>query len=70
MSIGRLLIVIAVVWFAVRLYRGYRLRRRPQAELPGKLVRCAACGVYLPAADAQRDTNNEPVCAHHGQRPG
>lgn len=70
MGIGRLLIVLAVIWLAVRLYRGYRRQSsRGQAAAQGKLVRCAQCGVYLPAADARRNADDAPVCAHHRTGP-
>jgi formylmethanofuran dehydrogenase subunit E len=66
MGLGRVLIIVALVWVAVRLYRRYRAgttRRATTAQV--KLIRCAKCGVYLPEQDAKVGADNAPVCAHH-----
>ena len=45
-------IVIALVIGAMRKLRAARVARQPVIE--AKMVRCATCGVYLPAAEAHR----------------
>jgi uncharacterized protein len=54
----RLLIVLVVLWIALRLLRSARRRsmadRRGSTTVP--LVRCAHCGTHVPAQDAlERD---------------
>ena len=67
MGIGRLLVVVLLVWAAFRLYRACRAPRAGgNAPGRGKLVRCARCGVYLPLAETRRNHDDAPVCAHHG----
>ncbi len=68
MGIVRLLAIVAIVWFAFRLYRGVRRTRVPRAGVQDRLVRCASCGVHLPLKDARRDSDDAPVCAHHQHR--
>lgn len=67
MGIGRVLVVVVLVWLAFRLYRAWRAPRAG-THAPGraKLVRCARCGVYLPLAETRRNQDDAPVCAHHG----
>ena len=66
MGIGRLLIIAAVVWLAIRWYRGYRRQQSAKpGQLQGKLVRCARCGVYLPLNETRPDRDNAPICVHH-----
>ncbi len=65
MGIVRGLIIIGLVWFALRLYRHYRATGTRRASAQVKLVRCAKCGVYLPEQEARTGADNVPVCAHH-----
>ena len=56
----KLLVVFLVVLFGVWLWRQGRLAdrsakpppRRPPAALPNEMVRCAVCGLHLPASEA------------------
>ncbi len=70
MGIGRVLVIAAIIWFAISLYR--RLRRRPQAVIKdAKLIRCDVCGVFLPEGDATALPNGEFRCAQHSNaEPG
>ncbi|HHC73350.1 MAG TPA: hypothetical protein ENK54_10685 [Thiotrichales bacterium] len=53
---GRLLLLVAIVWIALLLYRSLR---RPAVPAPAEeggavesMVRCATCGVHLPRSEA------------------
>jgi hypothetical protein len=66
MSIGRFLILAAVVWLAITLYR--RARRAahcPPTDAQARLVRCDRCGVFLPAHEARATASGGRACAHH-----
>jgi uncharacterized protein len=70
------IVVVFVVLFALRLLNVAKGRRenterrrsaRPEGET-GAMVRCAACGVYLPRAEAAPAGEgylcNDPQCVH------
>ncbi|KQP16191.1 PP0621 family protein [Pseudorhodoferax sp. Leaf265] len=55
----KFLIVLLVVAFGVWLWRSRRpapppAKPRARNALPAEMVRCAACGLHLPLADAER----------------
>jgi uncharacterized protein len=53
-GIGKFLLVVAVIVLVGWLLFGARRRRPPRAELPAPegMLRCAHCGVHLPASEA------------------
>lgn len=74
------LLVFAVVFVAVWLWRKSRRdemrereasrRRTPVVEPPKDMVRCAQCGVHLPAADALIGPDGVYCSAAHRQAAG
>ena len=51
------IVVVFVVLFALRLWNSAQARRRGAGKAPGDaapeaMVKCVACGVFLPRADA------------------
>ncbi|MCD6042485.1 MAG: hypothetical protein K0R40_2088 [Burkholderiales bacterium] len=68
---GRLLILIALVVFAVwlvrRALRGTAGRQKPPVQ--GDLVACARCGVHLPRAEA-READGRLFCGDEHARLG
>ncbi len=69
-------LVLAVVWVAIWLWRKNRREEmqeraartpRPAAPpavgAPQAMVRCAHCGLHLPASDAVRGTDDTPYCS-------
>ena len=64
------LVVIFVGLFALRMYNVAKARRRrPRtgADTPAAMVRCTACGVFLPKPEAVETTTGyrcqDPACA-------
>ncbi|KAF1069698.1 PP0621 family protein [Variovorax sp.] len=70
------LLVLAVVWVAIWLWRKNRreeMQERaartprpaspPAVGAPQAMVRCAHCGLHLPASDAVRGTDGTPYCS-------
>jgi hypothetical protein len=64
------LVVIFVGLFALRMYNVAKARRaRPRArgDVPAPMVRCGACGVFLPKPDAVETATGyrcqDPACA-------
>ena len=72
MGIARLLIIVGVIWFAMSLYRRYRLGvKRTSSNYVGKMVQCSVCGVYLPEPEAQIKQPGMFRCpAHRGDDAG
>ncbi|MEJ7687487.1 MAG: PP0621 family protein [Variovorax sp.] len=74
------LLVFAVLFVAIWLWRKSRrdeMRSRPPArpatpavEAPQDMLRCAHCGLHLPAADAIAGPNGIYCCAAHRQAAG
>jgi uncharacterized protein len=71
----KLLLVFVVVLFGIWLWRQGRLseraakappRKRPVA-LPSEMVRCAVCGLHLPASEALT-TGQKSFCSPEHQR--
>lgn len=75
----KLIVVLLVVLFGVWLWRQGRLAdraakpppaRKPQASqaaLPNEMVRCAVCGLHLPASEALTSTRGN-FCSPEHQR--
>jgi len=64
----RLLILFIVIALLVWLLR--RALRRPQPpprELHGRMLRCAHCGLHVPADEAVMDGDTPYCCADHRQ---
>lgn len=67
------LVLLAVLVVAYLLWRNARLAerdarddpaaRRPGPPLPQEMVRCAACGLHLPRADAVAGANGLHYCS-------
>ena len=75
----KLLLVIAVVWVALWIWRQGRraeLRQRqpgaaPSPALPQAMVRCAHCDLHLPAPEAVRGEHGSYYCSvAHRQAAG
>jgi hypothetical protein len=65
-GIGRVIVIVAIAWFAFTLYRRYR--RRPRAVIKdAKLIRCGVCGIYLPQAEATALPDGEFRCSQHAK---
>ncbi len=62
----RLLIIVGVIWFALRVYRRYQLGvKRERGTHAEKMVQCAVCGVYLPEPEARREQPGVFHCPAH-----
>lgn len=66
------LVVVFGVLFLLRMYnvakaRGRARQARKEGKAPELMVRCAGCGVYLPAPEARQTPGgyrcNDPKCA-------
>ncbi|HYP82235.1 PP0621 family protein [Variovorax sp.] len=76
------LLVIAVVWVAFMIWRSRRrdeiARRQPPAGLPRTrtpgepqaMLRCAHCGLHLPAADAIAGEGGKVYCSTAHRQAG
>ncbi|MDD3448209.1 MAG: PP0621 family protein [Gammaproteobacteria bacterium] len=71
MNLFRLLALAIIAWLAWRFLRrrreGPRLpARRPPAAVPAEpMVRCAHCGVFVPATEALARDGQPFCCARH-----
>ena len=68
MHLVRLVIIIAVLWFAMRVVRRIMhaaAARKTALGYQGKMVLCNVCGVYLPQHDALRDADGKFSCDTH-----
>lgn len=67
----KFLIVLLVVAFGLWLWRSRRppppARPTPRSGSPAEMVRCAACGLHLPLADARRSRRGI-YCSEEHQR--
>jgi len=63
------LLVLVAVWAIRRALSASAKRDAPQAKPDGELVRCARCGVHLPAAEA-RTADGRPFCSEEHARLG
>ncbi|MCK5639627.1 MAG: hypothetical protein KAJ19_02475 [Gammaproteobacteria bacterium] len=59
MPLIRILIIIAIIWLLIHLFRQYRERReehhtnsRGQNKISTHMVKCAQCGLHIPEAEA------------------
>lgn len=55
MPLIRLVIIAAVLWFAIRMVRRVMqaaAKRKTELGYRGRMVTCEVCGVYLPEHDA------------------
>jgi hypothetical protein len=68
MYVLRLIIIAAVLWFAMRMVRRVIravATRRTELGYRGKMVACVVCGVYLPEHDAVLDKDGKFRCDKH-----
>ena len=71
MNLMRLIILLLVVWIAMRMLR--RLTARPAAPEPARhgtvqaedTVRCVRCGLYLPRSEALTEGDRYFCCPEH-----
>ncbi|KQP48671.1 PP0621 family protein [Pseudorhodoferax sp. Leaf274] len=65
----KFLIVLLVVAFGIWLWRSRRppppARPRGRAGQPAEMARCAACGLHLPLADAERSARGVYCSKEH-----
>ncbi|MFT3718107.1 PP0621 family protein [Pseudorhodoferax sp.] len=68
----KLLIVLAVIAFGIWLWRSRHPPPppaappgQPRAGQPAEMVRCAACGLHLPLADAERSARGVYCSKEH-----
>ena len=61
----RFLLVLLAIWIALVLYRDARRRRarRRKPLPPVTTVRCARCGVHLPASAALQHIDGRSFCS-------
>jgi uncharacterized protein len=73
------LLVIAVVWIAIWIWRQRRreeMRARPPPQQPRAIpkpqamLRCAHCGVHVPAGDAVLGANGVAYCSAAHRKAG
>lgn len=71
MGLKNLLIVGLLVWGGFVLWRRWQAlsRRTGGNTYGGRMVRCAECGVYLPANDAVQIGSGKFSCASHPVDP-
>lgn len=72
MSLMRIVLIGFLIWVAIVIYRrvmqSARAARRPGPIDGGKMVKCQVCSVFLPEAEAVKDTAQRHYCPAH--RPG
>jgi len=72
MGLIRLLLFLMVAWLAWRLYRSWRAKLaapRPAAPLAREpMVKCALCGVHLPAGQALQHEQEHFCSPDHRRR--
>ena len=69
----RVLIIVVVLGVVFALIaKGRRLveQSRMEKKSPGKMVKCAECGVYLPEPEAHEGADGQFLCDIHGSSPG
>ncbi|HEX5611586.1 MAG TPA: PP0621 family protein [Burkholderiales bacterium] len=68
---GRILLILVVLFVVLWLVRGFLLTRKrdtpPPEKLPGELVTCAHCGVHLPRAEARSAGGLDYCSDEHGR---
>lgn len=69
MGLIRLLLLIAVAWIVMHLWRAWRRRQRVpvrrQVRVGGPMKRCALCGLHVPAPEALVCGEAAYCCAAH-----
>lgn len=68
MIIIRLIILVVVLWFAMRVVRRVLRgieKRKSELSYRGKMVSCDLCGVYLPEHDALVGRDGKFRCTNH-----
>ncbi len=68
MHLVRLIIIVVVLWFAMRMVRRIMravATRKTNLTYRGKMVVCDVCGVYLPQHDAVSVRNGKFRCDTH-----
>lgn len=70
MTLIRLLLIAAIVWFAFTLIRRYLAASRPVSRLPRetRMVRCALCALHVPEAEAVHGGGKSYCCRDHLDR--
>ena len=67
-----LVLAVALAWWVLKGHGKSITRRGPPREAaPEDMVRCAHCGVHLPASESVRDSAARPYCCaeHRGAGP-
>jgi len=71
MNLIRLLVIVAIVWLAYRIFQNWKVKneqaaRKIKKDAPIKnMVQCAKCGVHLPEQEALKDSGNFFCCDEH-----
>jgi uncharacterized protein len=70
MGLIKLMILAAILWFALRLWRRLQGQQQPADRTPADctapvMVRCARCQIHLPQSLALRAGNNWYCCTEH-----
>ena len=66
----RILLIVVVLYIAFALTaKARRLVKQSRVEKksPGKMVKCADCGVYLPESEAHTRADGQFLCDTHDQ---
>lgn len=73
MNLLRLLIIVAIVWLIIHLYRSSRQRSLmrhdppPTQPVERNMVRCGHCGIHLPREEALADEESYYCSEEHRQ---
>ena len=65
MGLIKLVILVALVWLGLRLWRGLQQQQNRSRQQQELMVRCAHCQVHLPQSSALRANDNWYCCAEH-----
>jgi len=68
MPLLRILLIIFIVWIAVRVMRlalHTAAARKAAMAHRGKMIACEVCGVYFPEADGVHNRGGKQTCGQH-----
>jgi len=71
MNLIRLLVIVAIIWLAYRIYQNWLASKAVMKEQHAKqseiknTVQCSTCGVHLPEQDALKQNSQFYCCEAH-----
>lgn len=74
MPLIRILIIIAIIWLLIHLFKQYRERRmehlsnaQEQKKITDQMVKCAHCGLHMPETEAIKQGHSYYCSQEHYQ---